>query len=161
MWYTFDVPAVPVAKARPRATTVGGKARMYTPKTTAHFEALVAEHAAMKLPGVQLQGPLEMKIIFYMPRPKRLYRKCDSALPIPHTSRPDIDNLAKSVLDGLSRHMQDDAQVYRLALAKYYAGKEQAPCVRIEISTAGGRHDDKDSAGAGTVPSTKGGNNGA
>ena len=39
---SFTVPGDPVAKARARATIVGGHARMYTPDKTSKYEARVA-----------------------------------------------------------------------------------------------------------------------
>jgi Holliday junction resolvase RusA-like endonuclease len=41
----FTIPGPPIGKGRPRATTINGMARLYTPKKTASYEGLVA-HAA-------------------------------------------------------------------------------------------------------------------
>lgn len=39
-------------------------------------------------------------------------------------TKPDVDNYAKAALDGLSRLVyQDDAQIVRLEVEKYYADK--------------------------------------
>ena len=39
---TFEIPGDPVAKARPRAAMVAGRARLYTPAKTEKYEARVA-----------------------------------------------------------------------------------------------------------------------
>jgi len=129
---SFRIHTTPVAKGRPRATSINGKARVYTPKKTAHFEAIVAETAEAHI-GKLMEGPIEVSLSFYLPRPKRLQRKKDSSLAIVHTSKPDVDNLAKSVLDGLQAFMGDDAQVYRLTASKYYAGKGVGPYVDVAL----------------------------
>lgn len=43
---TFSVPGAPVAKARARATTIGGAARLYTPGKTREYERQVAQAAS-------------------------------------------------------------------------------------------------------------------
>lgn len=63
-----------------------------------------------------LTGPLTMTIKFYFARPKS--KKAGT----PHIVKPDIDNLAKSVLDGINKIAYgDDAQVMDLQLVKEYA----------------------------------------
>ena len=85
----------PVPKGRPRfARTSTGHVRTYTPQKTTEYESRVAL-AAQGTP--LLSSPLCISINFYIKRPKAL--KGDS--PIPHTKRPDLDNLVKAVLDGL------------------------------------------------------------
>ena len=60
----FTIPGPPVGKGRPRATTVGGMARMYTPKKTASYEGLVAHTAQIAMAGRALfDGPVRLDML--------------------------------------------------------------------------------------------------
>ena len=61
--------------------------------------------------------------------------KTDPPLPNPTTSRPDIDNLAKSILDGITQAgvWHDDGQVQSLIARKWYTGKPSANMGRERI----------------------------
>ena len=48
---TFEIPGDPVAKARPRASMVAGRARLYTPAKTEKYEARVALFAQQAMAG--------------------------------------------------------------------------------------------------------------
>jgi Holliday junction resolvase RusA-like endonuclease len=64
---------------------------------------------------------------FYFARPKSHLRtngEVRGSAPRPHTSKPDLDNLAKLVLDRITRNglfWGDDAQVDMLAIGKEWA----------------------------------------
>lgn len=70
--------------------------------------------------------PVVVDIVFYLPRPKGHMSARggprDSA-PVHHTTRPDLDKLARAVLDGLTAGgmWSDDNQVVRLVAEKQYA----------------------------------------
>lgn len=75
-----------------------------------------------------LEGPVSMRLIFHMRRPKSVKR----ARP---TVNPDVDKLARAVLDALEGvAYRNDGQVVELQLAKYYA--TGAPGVEIAIREA-------------------------
>lgn len=74
-----------------------------------------------------LTGPIKITMVFYMKRPKSHYgtgknsNRLKKNAPKIHTSKPDIDNLAKFVLDALNKvYWIDDAQVYCLICKKVY-----------------------------------------
>ena len=127
------VPVPPVAKARPRVTMRGGYARAYTPKKSADYEAAVAAAC----PDVDpLEGPLSMHINLYLPIPaswskqKTIDAACGKILP---TSRPDVDNYAKAVLDALNGiAYSDDSQVVDLRVVKQYARKDTGARIVIK-----------------------------
>ena len=76
------------------------------------------------------QGPVQLRITFYMPRPKSVsYNK----RPLPIIS-PDLDKLVRSIGDSLTDAgvWGDDAQVVSLACEKVYADDKQ-PGADIEI----------------------------
>lgn len=118
------VPGQPVAKARPRVTMRGGKPRAYTPKKTADFESLIKSHWK-GLPV--MTGPLHLSLVFYLQIPQSWSNKKKSQAEhgeIRPTSRPDIDNYVKSVMDALnSIAYEDDSQVVELTVRKKYSSE--------------------------------------
>lgn len=140
----FTVLAVPVAQPRQRQRVVKGKAGSfaanYTP--TKHpvnaFKATVRQ--ALKESGeltAPIEGPVVLECRFYLPRPKRLMRKKDPAGAIPHTAKPDRDNLEKSLMDALKGlAWRDDSQVFDGPVSKWYAEKDGLPRVEVEIRSA-------------------------
>ena len=129
------VPVVPVAQPRQRHAVIGGHVRNYTPKTHPVNAYKAAVMAAAAEVGVQLMdGPVAVDVGFYLPRPKRLMRRKDPAGPVPHTAKPDVDNLWKSTADALSGlAWRDDSQVCRTRASKWYAEKDGVPRVEIVI----------------------------
>ena len=111
----FNIDAV--AKGRPRFTRQG---RAYTPKKTAEFENALKEMAMSQYKEQMLLGALSARIVIYISRPKSVSEKKR-----PHPIvKPDLDNLAKSILDPLNGIVyKDDSQIVELALSKKYAEK--------------------------------------
>ena len=74
--------------------------------------------------------PLYLNIIFYLKRPKSHFRTGkfvnyinEKLIKLPHTKKPDIDNLIKFVLDALQGHngyFLNDSQVVRIFAEKIY-----------------------------------------
>ncbi|WP_331429039.1 RusA family crossover junction endodeoxyribonuclease [Paracoccus sanguinis] len=125
------MPGKPVPKARPRMTRQG---RVYTPAETLAYERLVAKHAVAQGVGMA-SGPVEVDISVRFPIPPSWakVRKAD-AHGAPHTQRPDLDNLAKSVLDGLNGvAWHDDAQVCRVSASKSWDADCGAGIVQVAI----------------------------
>jgi Holliday junction resolvase RusA-like endonuclease len=122
------VPGEPVPKGRPRITTRGGKPRGITPEKTRAYEAAVAAVALAKGHWI-LAGPLRVEMVAVFTRPRRV--KIDGRTP--HDKRPDLDNVVKSIIDGLSRHF-DDGQVVELRAEKFYAARGEEPHATIRIS---------------------------
>lgn len=111
----------PVAKARPRVTMIGGRARAYTPKKSADWE----KHIRASLQCRPTDVPVALKIQFYMPIPKS-YSKAKrqqaiDGLMLP-SKKPDIDNLIKAVMDALNGYAWlDDNQVVQVSAVKRYS----------------------------------------
>jgi Holliday junction resolvase RusA-like endonuclease len=117
---SFTVNGDPIAKARPRFTSLNGKVRAYTPKKSSRFENLVKIEAKKHIIN-PIKGPVGLYIHFYLPRPKRLIWKTKEMPSIFTDKRPDIDNLAKSVIDGLNEiAFKDDGQIAMLHIQKRY-----------------------------------------
>ena len=126
---TFTLPMRPLSKLRPR---LGKGGRVITPKATRTYERELALRAGVELGGETLLGPLELHLEFVFARtdssPKGEGR-------LPRTCIPDIDNLAKAVMDGLSaaRAWEDDRQVSRLTAAKWWGAKGEDSSITVSL----------------------------
>jgi len=72
----------------------------------------------------KFDGPVKVEAVFYLTRKRTVTR----ALP---TVPPDVDKLARSLLDSLKGVWVDDAQVVRLEVSKKYATGESGVAVTI------------------------------
>lgn len=111
----------PVPKARPR---VYGR-HAVTPQRTLDAEhRLRDEYIRQNGPCRPFTGKVLVDCVFYAPVPKSWPKaKRQQALEgkIAYTSRPDIDNLVKLVLDALNgTAYEDDAQITGLSAQKAY-----------------------------------------
>ena len=118
------IPAVPVPKGRPKFSTFGGHVRAITPKATREYEALVRMFAQMAMDGPPIEGPVYIRAEFHFERPRSQWRKRN---PVPAglcDRKPDLDNLIKSLLDGLEGPcFAMDSQVAWIAARKLYAAQ--------------------------------------
>lgn len=126
----FFVEGDPVPKGRGRIMSSGNKRWQVTPARTRMYEHHVSDIAARAMIDAcrlePFDGPLYVKLTFWLPRPKSVTRMWPFA-------RPDLDNLTKSVLDGLNGVVfHDDAQVCCMDLAKHYA--DALVGVQVEIT---------------------------
>jgi len=130
------IPVVPVAQPRQRHAIRGGHSVNYTPTNSPvnAYKAAV-QLAAGQAMATPLAGPLVVTFRFYLPRPQSLMKRKSPTGPIPHTSKPDLDNLVKSTADCLSSiAWVDDRQIYSYAdSGKWYAEKGGQSRVEIDI----------------------------
>ena len=121
-------------KGRPRATTIKGHARMYTPKDTVMYENLVRYTYQSEI-GERLCGAIEMSVKCYFPIPKSISKKQREKMlseKEPYLKKGDIDNVCKLLMDSLNGvAYDDDKQIYKLTGEKYYSDN---PRVEIELS---------------------------
>lgn len=79
---------------------------------------------------VKMSGPVSLRMYFVYPlgsKPKRYAGE-------PKVTRPDLDNLGKLVVDAIAadgRFFDDDAQIYRLTLEKWYGNSNDDYGIRI------------------------------
>jgi Holliday junction resolvase RusA-like endonuclease len=131
--FSFIVKGAPIVKARPRFTAINGKVRTYTPKKSAIYENLVKLEAQKHIKK-PIDGPVGLYIHFYLPRPKKLIWKTKQMPAIYTDKRPDIDNLAKSVIDGLNNiAFRDDGQIAMLHIQKRYCEGNSQSRTSIKI----------------------------
>ena len=135
---TLVVHEIPVPKARPRATMARGHAQIYTPKTTADYEKKISAAWKQEFGETPMDGPLCIRIHFGLPVPRSATKKDKAAMlnqEMKPTKKPDLDNLAKAVMDSLNGiAYRDDDQIVTLLVRKYYA---EIPFVRIRIGPDG------------------------
>ena len=137
-YYTVWVDGTPRPQPRSRARTVGmaHKIHIYTP----HKDPVTQWKRSITWGWKQrhpepLAGPLSLGMYFFFPRPKRLMKKGSPTYSLPHTGVPDLDNLAKAVMDALKFvAWQDDRQVCEVTMAKSYVVLGDTPGVHISLA---------------------------
>ncbi len=139
MKITFTIYGVPTAKGRPRHRAVNTKAgksftMAYTPKKTQLAEESFLAQAVSHKPAQPITVPIQMVVTFVMPIPKSTSKKMKEVMAytrVPHTKRPDKDNLEKLILDSLNEvFWKDDSQVWRTVAEKIYG---DPPRTEVEI----------------------------
>ena len=121
----FRVEGQPVGKARARTVARHGFVQSYTPQKTRDYETKVKE-AYIKAGGEMFPDePLGILITAYFEVPKSYSKKKTAAChagEIKPTGKPDLDNIAKLVLDALNGvAFKDDSRVCKLYVGKHYA----------------------------------------
>lgn len=132
MSITFFVEGLPKGQPRPRAFAFHGHVRVYDPGTAEGWKAQVAsawKEATRNAEFTTTDGPVDVMLAFYMPRPKSHYNKSGLKPNSPHqfSKKPDCDNLAKSVLDAMTQLgvWKDDDQVCALRVWKRYVNSQK------------------------------------
>ena len=128
----FTIPGAPVGKGRARSTRNG---HHYTPEKTRNYESWVQYHGLVATPGMPCtERPVRLSLVFYLPIPKSWSKKRRLQAQegkVHHTGKPDLDNLIKSVSDGLNGVIYvDDAQIKAIDAMKVY---DINPRVEVEI----------------------------
>ena len=102
----FTVGGKPQGKERPR---LGKGGRVYTPKATKRFERMIAWAALGVRPrGWALTGRFVVDVVCYFPDERR----------------SDVDNVLKSVLDGMQGVVYDDDSQVVIASATKWLDRE-------------------------------------
>lgn len=146
-WARLFIPGEPVPKGRHRSRVVqpkGGKpfVQTYSDRKTVEYEEHVARTAMEQLSAalpddgpyslrVPFEGRLLISLRFNMRKPVSY-----PASVVHHLKRPDLDNLVKSVLDGLQkgRVIVEDNQVTDLTASKRYEDDRHPEGVEIDIT---------------------------
>jgi Holliday junction resolvase RusA-like endonuclease len=134
---------IPKAQPRPRAYRRGNRAAVYDPGTAIDWKSLIAIAARPYIPQKPIDAPIKIRIQYFLPRPKRLMRAKDSNEALPHTGKPDIDNLNKATFDILTQigMWKDDSQIFENYSVKLYHSKDGRPGAVITISEFGGENE--------------------
>jgi Holliday junction resolvase RusA-like endonuclease len=129
------IPGEPIAQPRVKVSTRGGFARAYVDaKHPIHAYKQAIRLAYVNAGGEVLEGPVEIRIACWFERPKSHSKKRRQDRE-PKTTKPDSDNLAKANLDALNEiAYNDDGQVYRLTVEKWYVGPYDSVGTIIEVT---------------------------
>lgn len=84
-------------------------------------------------PPRPLEGPLEARYTFVLPRPIAMRQPLERVW---HHKRPDAENLSKALNDCLQEAgwFLDDGQIAVQVLGKMYAAKGEQPCIELELA---------------------------
>ena len=124
----------PVAQGRPRFSSRNGYVRVHDPAKSAKYKKLVrsiAEQCCKK----PIDGALSVQIDVFRGIPSSWSKKKQEMAntgEIRPTTKPDVDNYAKAVLDGLNKiAFYDDSQIVELIVTKNYSFN---PRVEVKIT---------------------------
>lgn len=138
----FTVPGEPQGKGRARVGTINGKARMFTPAKTVHYEGVIALAAQEAMNGSDpFQGPVMVEVVMHCPiRPSWSKKKQAQALAgdIYPTSKPDADNCLKAVCDALNGiAWRDDTQATDIHMKKRFSSTPRVEVILTPLAKAG------------------------
>ena len=128
----FIIPGEPEGKGRHRTTKTGGT---YTPPKTARYERFIQRQYNLTCNDEKtITGACGVDIRAYYRIPASATKKKRAAMlagDIRPTKKPDVDNIAKVVLDALNGiAYKDDAQIVSQSIEKWYS---DTPHVEVEI----------------------------
>lgn len=133
----FTIPIEPVGQMRARHSARGGIARTHKAPKQATAEQRLLAFAAQHRPDKPMGGQLEVTIDAYMPIPanmtklKRVQAMSGELRP---TKKPDLDNVAKHLLDCFNGiFWVDDKNIVGLMVRKFYS---ESPRWEVEIRQA-------------------------
>jgi Holliday junction resolvase RusA-like endonuclease len=108
---------------------------------TKNWRGVVALSARAAHRGPPLEGPLLVKVTFYMPRPKGHFGKrgLKPKAPPHHVFKPDATKLWRSTEDAMSSIVwRDDSQIIHQYIHKEYTSEKCGAHIEvIELSIAG------------------------
>jgi Holliday junction resolvase RusA-like endonuclease len=122
--YSVYVEGQPRPQPRPRKGRYGN---FYNPDSADSWKEAV-QAAFMRKRKPQITGPVYLRIRFFF------HKEGVSGELIPHTVKPDKDNLEKAVMDALTdiKIWRDDCQVYGGNAAKYWTPVKSGALIEIE-----------------------------
>lgn len=148
-WKTLlyiSIPTAPVAQPRVKAASRGGKAMVYTPTRIGkkgnrrqhpiiEFKGKVKAAVAAAWNRLPVTGPVRVDAVFVFRRASKYQWKTRPMPRLPHTQKPDRDNVDKAILDALSGLVwKDDYQVCSGQIEKWIAAGDEQPHVELRIS---------------------------
>lgn len=137
MRITFTVLGQPKAQARHKHFKKGSFSGTYDPSKGVKKDFLTLAHE--NAPNTPFDCPLRVDIKFYFQRPKNHYgsgrntQKLKTTAPHFHTTRPDIDNCRKFIMDSLNKvFWRDDSIICAGSTQKLYSNKPRTEII-IEV----------------------------
>ena len=125
--------ALRILKTRDGRQFIGKMAKSSAKKWSVAATLMIQSQRNIKQ-AETIDAPCIVSVAFYYPHTKESEKYCKrtNQTYIIKSTRPDLDNLAKSVLDAIvdAGVLKDDGAIVELALAKYYAAE---PKVVVDI----------------------------
>ena len=114
---------------------IGRHARLLTPQREREYQAAVkaiaVRAARQQVFTVEPGEPVGLVVVAYMRRPKRIKDRLARAWA---SAKPDVDNIAKSIMDAMEPEvLPDDKQVVCLRVMKMYATDDESPRVEVVV----------------------------
>lgn len=139
MLIQYTVVGIPKPQARPKVfhkTLKSGRdfVHTYSPKSD-WFHLVYTETLKQKEKlKNRFSGALRLNLLFYLPIPKSFSKKKRENL-MYVSKRPDVDNLAKAVMDAMNNTgiWEDDSQIARLDIVKAYGEEPKCVITLIEL----------------------------
>ena len=133
----FTVMGKPQGKERPRFDS--RRKITYTPTKTKNYETLVRTSYRTQCKNeIPLAGAISAEIVAYFPIPKsakKAEREEMQAGTRKPTTKPDMDNIIKAILDALNGYAyKDDAAVVKVIAEKRYS---TTPRVTVKLTNGG------------------------
>ena len=132
------IPGEVVPQLRPKFSRKGGFIQVYDPAKCRDYKDHVRKLAMQQYKGKPIEGPVAVKILVHRYTPQSFGKtKIAMALAgaLRPTTKPDLDNLCKGIVDALKGIVwRDDAQIVKLEIEKWYSDNPRA---EIEISQIG------------------------
>ena len=118
----------PIGSPRPRFRNTGRFVQTYMPTSYTKHKDFIRE----QMPNALLDGELKVTLSFHFKPPKSWSdRKKLLAIGQYKRTKPDIDNLIKTVLDAANKKVwQDDNQIVEISSLKQYA---EVPKIIMEV----------------------------
>lgn len=135
----FTVQGEPRGKERPRF----GRGNTYTPSKTSDYEDMVREEYNAQKQNRVFTGAIRAEIHAYYKIPKSISKakrqEMLDGLQLP-VKKPDLDNIAKIILDALNKvAYEDDSQIAELEVKKYYSDDPKVEVLLQELYGEDGR----------------------
>lgn len=131
---TLAIPGTPVPQGSKRH--IGGGRMIEMSKDLQPWRRDIAQ-TAIENEAQIVDGAISVTLDFYFTRPRGHFGKrgLRPSAPVRPSVRPDIDKLARAVLDALTGiAFRDDGQVAELVCRKHYAPEGKPPGVTVEIA---------------------------
>ena len=127
----FVVEGKPVGKGRPRLARYA----VYTPNKTVNYEYLV-KFSYLQITNKKIEdGSIKIEIwAYFEPNKSESQKRQKELIGKPYCKKPDIDNIAKSILDGLNGiAYRDDNQITELYVHKLYDTHARTEIEIVEV----------------------------
>tara|TARA_R110000764_G_scaffold7045_1_gene25696 strand:- start:9091 stop:9522 length:432 start_codon:yes stop_codon:yes gene_type:complete len=136
----IEVEGQPQGKARPRMSRNG---HVYTPTKTREYEGRIKAAAWAAMQRYDLEAtdrPAHLEIVAFMDIPKSWNKTKKQEAEFDafrHISKPDLDNILKAAMDGISGShgiVLDDKQIHSIKARKVFCHPDRGPVLYISVS---------------------------